>query len=79
MDLDETRKKNWLEHFGLPQIEVHASGHASAGELFEMIESIAPVVLVPVHTAHPELFESHFAGSNIKVVVPSLPPEKIDV
>jgi len=79
MELDEARKQNWLAHFGIEQVQTHASGHASAGELFEMIETISPKMLIPVHTEHPELFESHFASSGITVVVPSPAGEKIDV
>jgi len=37
MDLDEGRKKNWLEHFGIKEYFAHASGHASGDELKEMI------------------------------------------
>ena len=56
MDLDEGRKKNWLEHFGIKEYFAHASGHASGDELKEMIQVINPVEIIPIHTEHPELF-----------------------
>ena len=56
MDLDEGRKKNWLDHFGIQEFFAHASGHASGDELKEMIKEINPVNLIPIHTEHPELF-----------------------
>ncbi|MCD4844359.1 MAG: MBL fold metallo-hydrolase, partial [Methanosarcinales archaeon] len=33
MDLDEERKHNWLERFGIQSFLAHASGHASADEI----------------------------------------------
>ncbi len=48
--------KNWLERFHLPHHQLHASGHASQNEIFEMIETIKPKKVAPVHTHHAELF-----------------------
>ena len=38
MELDEERKKNWLDHFGIKEYSTHASGHASGDEIREMIK-----------------------------------------
>lgn len=59
MELDEKRKKNWLEHFKIDfEFEfTHASGHASGGEIKGLIKEINPEILIPVHTQNPELFE----------------------
>ena len=58
MDLDEERKHNWLERFGIQSFLAHASGHASADEIKKMVEMINPQYLIPIHTQHPELFYS---------------------
>jgi len=53
----------------------HASGHASGQQLLEIIETINPKVVIPVHTEHPEFFVE-----NVKFRV--LPPkngQKIDL
>ena len=56
MDLDEERKKNWLEHFGIQLFSAHASGHASGNEIRNMIDRIAPQHLIPIHTERPDMF-----------------------
>lgn len=48
--------QNWLERFRMPYHQLHASGHASMKEIFEMVETIRPKKVAPVHTQHPELF-----------------------
>ena len=84
--MDIRRLKNWLEHFGitpvgLPDEETgevppeekgfHASGHASGQELLEIIQGIAPQVLVPVHTESPTFFSQGLAGMGIEVRCPA--------
>ena len=56
MELDEERKKNWLDHFCIKEYSTHASGHASGDEIKEMIKQINPITLIPIHTENPELF-----------------------
>ncbi len=56
MELDEERKKNWLEHFKIKGYFAHASGHASGPEIKAMIKEINPKNLIPIHTEHPEKF-----------------------
>ena len=56
MKLDEERKKNWIDHFGIKEYSTHASGHASGDEIKKMIKEINPAKLIPIHTEHPELF-----------------------
>jgi ribonuclease J len=55
-DVDDRVLHNWLEHFGLVFHQMHASGHASGAELFEVIRATAPGTVYPVHTEHPEAF-----------------------
>jgi len=56
MDLDEKRKKNWLQHFGITEYSTHASGHASGKEIHQMINTIQPEHVIPIHTDFPDLY-----------------------
>ena len=58
MELDEERKKNWLNHFGVKEYFAHASGHASENEIRWMVKEINPKRLIPVHTEHPNMFRT---------------------
>jgi len=56
MELDEERKQNWLDRFGIKHYAAHASGHASGIEILDMISKINPEQVIAIHTKHPELF-----------------------
>lgn len=56
MELDEERKKNWLEHFKIKEFFAHASGHASGNEIRKMVKDINPKILITIHTEHPKMF-----------------------
>ena len=56
MEIDEERKKHWLEHFNIKEYSAHASGHASGIEIMEMIKEIKPKNLIPVHTEKKSVF-----------------------
>jgi ribonuclease J len=56
-EVEGTVLKNWIGHFGLEHVQLHASGHISRGELAEAIERIRPKRVLPVHTEHPEMFK----------------------
>ena len=57
MLLDNEISQNWLGHFNIKTtVQAHASGHASGPELRKMVEEIAPVAIVPIHTENPALF-----------------------
>ena len=46
----------------------HSSGHATFDETIAMIRRIVPRYLIPVHTAHPEVFTDAVAGLPINVM-----------
>ncbi len=48
--------KNWLAHFGMNWHQLHASGHASKTEIFDIIKEINAKKVFPVHTNYSELF-----------------------
>jgi ribonuclease J len=59
MELDLKKAQNWLTHFGLyPYTQIHASGHLNYDEIKEVVETVQPKVLIPVHTQHPEVFQT---------------------
>jgi len=49
--------RNWASRFNLGYHQLHASGHASKMEIFEMVARIDPDAVLPVHCEFPELFE----------------------
>ncbi len=61
-DVDDAVLHNWLEHFGLAFHQMHASGHASGPQLLEIVRSLSPQRVYPVHTEHPDAFEPAGAG-----------------
>ncbi len=81
--LDLRRLRNWLGHLGMRFVGdpeggdegFHSSGHASGTDLLEMVRTIAPRVLIPIHTEKPEYFVSNLRGEGIEVRVPELGEE----
>ena len=82
--MDLRRLRNWLTHLdmcfvGDPEAGdegLHASGHASGPDLLEIIRSIRPRVLIPIHTLDSNYFVTNLAGEGIEVRVPC-PGEEI--
>jgi ribonuclease J len=56
-DLEDQVMHNWLDHFNLRYLQLHASGHLSRKELVEAINTVNPKRIFPVHTENPELFK----------------------
>jgi len=63
MAIDLARLRNWVNHFSLrmagdPERErgFHASGHIHGPGLEDLIRTIAPRYLIPVHTESPDFF-----------------------
>jgi len=57
---------NWADRFNMGYHQLHASGHASKSEIFDMIKKIDAKMIFPVHTLHPELFKD--TGAKIRFV-----------
>ena len=62
-DVEGTVLRNWIAHFGLEYVQLHASGHISRGELAEAITRVGTRKLFPVHTEHPEMFKEMHGGT----------------
>jgi ribonuclease J len=59
MEIDEKKVMNWMELYGFGEpVQLHASGHAPGNQLVEMIETINPETLIPVHTENPQWFKN---------------------
>jgi len=78
MLIDHNRIKNWIDYFGFElygtlgrdreRSGFHASGHIHGAGIEEMVETIKPKVLIPVHTQDKEFFK-RFEGT-CKVILP---------
>jgi ribonuclease J len=81
--LDLVRLRNWLKHLGMTLVGdpdkgnegLHSSGHASGPDLLEIIRTVSPRILIPVHTEEPEYFLTSLRGEGIEVVLPELGKE----
>ncbi|MBO3803463.1 MAG: hypothetical protein JTT11_06260, partial [Candidatus Brockarchaeota archaeon] len=63
------REVNTAQLLGLLFYHVHASGHASPLDLVEMVKTIRPKRLIPIHTENPDAFEKAFSDHS-EVVLP---------
>lgn len=75
-EIDIKRLFNWLDFFQLKPVGIaldaagrpqtvgrfHASGHASAQDLLQIIRTIRPKRVLPIHTEHPEFFKRALEG-----------------
>jgi ribonuclease J len=57
MEISYERMHNWLKHFDLKFVQSHCSGHICGSDLKELIQSVNPDVIYPVHTEKPDLFK----------------------
>ena len=84
---DFVRLHRWISRFGMEvsgfhekkgnvtfESGYHASGHASADDLVDVVETIDPELVIPVHTFRPEFF----SGLDRKSGMP-LPGVPIDI
>jgi ribonuclease J len=55
-DIEEAVLKAWIKSFDLRFEQAHASGHAKMEEIFQMVKTISPKIVVPVHTEYPRMF-----------------------
>lgn len=60
-EIEFERLMNWLRFFGVQVFNVHSSGHVMPQDLRQVIETVSPRVLIPVHTAHPDAFMRYVA------------------
>ncbi len=68
-DMEVDVMYNWLKHFNLEFHQIHASGHCPSCDLEEIINTVKPKILFPIHTESPEYFKK-IAGKS-KIVIPT--------
>ncbi len=68
-EIDFAKLINWLEHYGLPQYQVHVSGHIMPLQLKETLETINPKKVFPIHGEHPELFSKFMKTLNSDIII----------
>jgi len=64
MKIDEDRLKNWLKRFDIEFVgggeghnsPFHVSGHASQDHLLDIVRTVRPKTLIPVHTTNPGIY-----------------------
>lgn len=56
MEISYERMMNWIDFFKLKFVQSHCSGHITGGDLREMIKTIKPGKIFPIHTEKQELF-----------------------
>ncbi len=64
---ERTVLENWMKHFGVRFHKAHCSGHASKQDLENIIKTIKPKILIPIHTQN----AGDFKGIHDDVKVPS--------
>ena len=58
MEIDGRRERNWLKHFNIEvHTGYHASGHACAPEILDLVREIGPESVYPVHTRDAGAFD----------------------
>jgi len=57
MEISYDRMVNWINLYKMNFIQSHCSGHISGFDLFQMIKTIKPKMIYPIHTEHPEMFK----------------------
>jgi len=77
--IDLQRLRHWIAHMGLTMygdpddptaVPLHASGHAPGPALAQLVRTVHPRVLVPIHTEKPEWWQEQLAGTGIEVQLP---------
>ncbi len=69
MEVDFNRLTNWLEHYGLPQYHAHVSGHIMPLQLRQVLQTMNPKKIFPIHGTHPELFSKFMRKLNGEILV----------
>ncbi|MBW2363893.1 MAG: hypothetical protein JRF25_02225 [Deltaproteobacteria bacterium] len=58
--------KSYLEGKGVPYEYIHTSGHAKLSDLSKLVDAMAPDMVIPIHSFHPDKFKDHFP--NVRLV-----------
>ena len=70
MEISHEKLLGWLTRYGLPLFQVHASGHATAHDLRQAVETIHPDKVFLVHTENPALYAKFLDKLGFETVQP---------
>jgi len=56
MEIDAKRPNNWIEHFGMKNVQIHCSGHAFAEDIADLVMRIDAKQVFPIHCEAPKEF-----------------------
>jgi ribonuclease J len=65
-EVEEGVLKTWLKTFGIQTIRLRLSGHYLPHQFFDIIETLKPKNLIPIHTEESDLMNKLFK-SNLKI------------
>jgi len=58
--LEDGRLQAQLDALNIPLSKIHTSGHADTPTLKRLVAALQPKTVIPIHSEHPELFETLF-------------------
>ncbi len=70
MEISHEKLLGWLTRYGLPLFQVHASGHATAHDLRQAVETIQPEQVFLVHTENAALYAKFLEKLGFETVQP---------
>ena len=56
MEISYERMVNWIQFFNMDFVQSHCSGHINGADLKNLLETVKPKKLFPIHTEKPKLF-----------------------
>ena len=54
--------RSFLESKTVRYEYIHTSGHAMLSDLKRLAEAMAPEIIIPIHSFHPDHFQNHFSN-----------------
>jgi ribonuclease J len=71
MEIDYQKLMNWLERYRLPAYSTHCSGHIRPHELKQLIKTINPDHVIPIHTEKPTILASLVKDLGKQTILPT--------
>jgi len=68
MEIEHAKFLNWLERYGIPLYNIHATGHILPHQLKKVIADIKPKKVFLIHTERPLLFKRYISDLNLDEV-----------
>jgi len=69
-EIEWDKVERWISLLRMDHIQIHASGHANREDLLQIINSIKPKTIIPIHTDNPREFKKLLRSENYRVILP---------